>query len=469
MTDIFSATQKRALNSIWILIAIIAFLYSSNYFVSYYGPETTIYKRLCSIQNWLLYSLVFAWYFYKNRLFKKGIVQQLLFLPSMVLLDELTLTADYYLDIENSSHILIFFQFITYIIPVVFFSVSYFKTEKHILQFSKIKTFLLQLALTIILSFAIESNVDNFYNYIAFIGDTPYMQDIIVCSIFLLVSIKTALVLAGFYYITNRIYSRKKLINPIDRQPISNTFFKMGFIISYTVLLMCIIDLGQYALSISFFAFEEIEPNNVIFFLSSFFVLFISGRFLGNLIQYRNYSLKKYFGIINTLTLAPIFNLIPFLILLLSEKSQNNIGTYITKLKLKRNIHLTIYCALAVLFVCYEYFSTEAEIRNLTILYKIPMLIVAVLLLTRFRITTKLVPFAIVTITFYNEIKEVFDFTKGYLFFIQEKIFSFLWLAVISVCMVYYIIYYVIHKSFYTEYFQDQNETDFEENIKQFQ
>ncbi|KIA99910.1 hypothetical protein OA93_03620 [Flavobacterium sp. KMS] len=469
MTEKYSATQKRALNSIWILISLIAFFYCSNYFVSFYGPETTIYDTIWKAQSWFLHSLIFAWYFYKNDLIKKGIIIQLLFIPYFTLRNDLYLTADYYLPIANSAYIHSVVQFFTFIIPMLYFSVSYFKNEKHATTFSKYKTFLIQLVITIVLSYIIESDVDEFYKYFASVSDSPYTQDVIVCFIFLLISIKTALVLAGFFYISNRIYSRKEIINPVDIQPISNSFFKWGFIISYTVLIMCIIDLGSNALRVSFYAFDKIEYTRVLFFLSSFFVLFVSGRFLGNLLQYRNYSLKKYFGVINALSLLPILNLISFFILLFSKKGNQSIPEYITKLKTKRNIHLAIYCVLAVLLICYGYFSTEAEYRDPNVFYKIPMLIIAVILLTRFRVTTKIVPFAIAIITYYEDIKEVFDFTKGYLFFIQDKIFSFLWLAIISVFMVYYVFYYIIHKSFYTEYFQNQDEIEFEENIKQFQ
>lgn len=469
MTEIYSATQKKALNSIWILISLLTFFYCSNYFVSFYGPETTAYDNIWKAQNWFLHSLIFAWYFYKNDLIKKGIIIQLLFIPYFALRNDFYLTADYYIDIDNSIYIYSIVQFLTFIAPILYFSVSYFRNEKHSTTLSKLKTFLIQLSLTIILSYIIESDVDEFYKHLSFIGESPYTQDIIVCFLFLLISIKTALVLTGFFYISNRIYSRKTIINPIDVQHVSSSFFKWGFIVSYTILIMSIIDLGTNALSVSFYAFDKIQYTRVLFFLSSFFVVFISGRFLGSLIQYRNYSLKKYFGIVNTLSLVPIFNLISFFVLLFSKKGDYSIQNYITKLKTKRNIHLAIYCILGILLICYGYFSTEAEYRNPNDFYKIPMLIIAVILLTRFRITTKIVPFAIVLITYYEDIKEVFDFTKGYLFFIQDKIFSFLWLAIISVFMVYYVFNYIIHKSFYTEYFQDQDKIEFEENIKQFQ
>ncbi|MFB9077452.1 hypothetical protein ACFFLS_18300 [Flavobacterium procerum] len=469
MTEIFSESQKKALKSSWILAVLIAFFSCSNYFISFYGPETTLLDKIYRVQDWLLHSLLFSWYFYKNDLIKKGIIIQLLFMPYSILRDDLYLTIDYYLDIDTGSTIRLIIHFVTFIIPIVYFSVSYFKNEKHNTGLSKLKAFSLQIILSLILSYTIESDVDQFYNYLSFAGDSPYKQDIIVCFILLLVSIKTVLVLISYFYISNRIYFRKKIINPIDVQPISSSFFKWGFITSYTILLISIINLGRNALSISFFAFDDIEFTQVLFFLSSFFVLFVSGRFLGNLIQYRNYSLKKYFGIINSLSLLPIFNLISFFILLFSKKNNETIENYINKLKTKRNIHLLIYCSLAVLLICYGYFSKEAEYRDTKDFYKIPILITAVILLTRFRITTKIIPFVIVLISYFEDLKEIFDFTKGYLFFIQDKIFSFLWLALISVCMVYYVFYYIIHKSFYTEYFQDQDKIQFEENIKQFQ
>ncbi|MEL1252541.1 hypothetical protein AAEO57_02035 [Flavobacterium sp. DGU38] len=469
MSHLFSITQKKALDFIWILSLIIAFFYCNNYFISFYGPETTTYDNLYKTQAWFLHSLVFAWYFYRNNLKQKGIILQLLFIPYYILRKDLYHTIDYYLDIENSSNIGTVLDFITFIIPILYFSISYFKNEANLKSKANFKTYLSYFSLVIIMFYIIESNVDEFFNYFSFIGDSPYIQDLIVCFIFLLIAFKTAMVLAGFFYISNRILSLKKIINPLDVQPISGNFFKWGFIISYTILLMSIVDLGSNAFRISFYSFNDLEITQILFYLSSFFVLFVSGRFLANLIQYRNYSLKKYFGIVNSLSLVPIFNLIPFFVLLFSKKSPKLIKDYIVKLKTKRNIHLAIYSVLIILFICYSYFSIQEELRNVNVFYKIPIQITAIILLSRFRFTTKIIPFAIAIFSYYEDIKEIFDFTKGYLFFIEDKIFSFIWLAVISAFLIYYISYYIIHKSFYTEYFQHQNDLEFEENIQQFQ
>lgn len=319
-----------------------------------------------------------------------------------------------------------------------------------------------------ILSYVVETDVDEFYKYVAFASDSPYTQDIIVSVILLFISAKSVLVLIGFFYISNRLYSKKELKNPLDVQHISSRLFKWGFVVSYTLFVFSIIDLGSSAFRISFLS-SNIKLTGILYLLSSFFVVFVSGRFFAQLIQYRNYSLKKYFGVINSLSILPIFNLIPFLVLSISKTSQETIENYISKLKKKRNIHLLIYCTLTVLFICYGYFSTDSEYRDASTFYKIPTMIGAVILLSRYRVMTKVVPFVLVFISYYEDIKYLFDFTNGFLSFFEENILSFVWLGTISVFLLYYLIYYVLHKSFYTEYFEDQDEDEFEENIKQFQ
>lgn len=468
MSQIFTFSQSKTLKSIWILVLILAFFDISNYFVNNYGPDTTVYTYVWRIQNWLVYSTFFAWYFYRNNKIKQAILIQLLFIPYYIFRIDWNLLADYYLEFDNSSTIFNIVRFFTFIIPITYFSVAYFKNEAFLSSFSKKKNFIIQLALTLVLSYVVETDVDEFYKYIAFASDSLLMQDTIVSVIIVLTSIKMILALMGFFYLSNRIYSREKLRNPLDIQPISNSFFKWGFIVSYTLFMFSIIDLGSSAFRLSFLS-SNLKLTGILYLLSSFFVVFVSGRFFAQLIQYRNYSLQKYFGVINSLSILPVFNLIPFFVLLFSRKSQETIENYISKLKKKRNIHLLIYCGLFILFICYGYFSTDADWRDASTFYKIPMMIVAILLLSRYRLMTKIVPFVLVFISYFEDIKYLFDFSKGFLFFIEENIISFVWLGTISVFLLYYLAYYVLHKSFYTEYFEDDDEEEFEEHIKLFQ
>lgn len=468
MSQFFTPTQKKALDIIWILVLIITAFDVSNYFVNNYGPDTTAYTYVWRIQNWLIYSTLFSWYFYRNNKIKQGVFLQLLFIPYYIFRNDWSILGDYYLDFDNSIYIFNFVRFVTFIIPITYFSITYFKNEALTTSISKKKKFFIQLALTLVLSYIIETDVDEFYNYVAFASDSLYTQDIIVSIILLLLSIKTVFALIGFFYLSNRIYSRQKLKDPLDIQHISSGIFRWGFIVSYTLFVFSIIDLGSSAFRISFLS-SNLKLTGILYLLSSFFVVFISGRFFAQLIQFRNYSLKKYFGVINSLSVLPVLNLIPFLVLSISKKSQETIENYISKLKTKRNIHLLIYCSLIILFICYGYFSTESDYRDASTFYKIPMMIGAVVLLSRYRVMTKVVPFVLVLISYYEDIKYLFDFTKGFLFFFEENILSFVWLGTISVFLLYYLIYYVLHKSFYTEYFEDQDEDEFEETIKQFQ
>lgn len=462
----FSDTQQKSIGSVWIAGIIIAFLYCSNYFVDNYGPDNTFYSYLWEATNWFLHSLVFAWYFYANQKIAKGIVLQLLFAPYYIFKTDWAAYLDYHLDFDNSLLLYQAIRFGTFMLPLLYFTVSYFKNEAPLAIKSKVKRFLAQFFLVLVLMYAIDSDPDSIYKYVT--SESLYLKDTIVSLIFLLISYKTVAALVGFLYFSNRIYAFKKVINPIDEQAIPSHFFKWGFIVCYPILMFTFFDMGTSVFTISF-SFSGLKITAVIYLVFSLVVLLLGGRFFGSLIQYRNYTLKKYFGVINSLSLLPVFNLLPFLVLLLSAKSSQAMSTYISSLKKKRNIHLLIYCTLLLLYTLYQYFKMDAEIRDFSVFYKLGVYIVAIVLVSRFKVATKIVPFLVLLVLNYSDVKEFFDFAKGFLFFFKEKIATFLWLGTVAVFLLYYILYYVLHKSFYTPYFERKNEEEFETYIEKFQ
>lgn len=468
MTLLFSDKQQNALNSIWILGIIIAFLQISNYFIDSYGPDNSFYHYLWQAQNWFLESLVFAWYFYKNRLVVKGVLIQLLFIPYYIFKSDWSAFLDYHLDIDNSMNIYNAMRFVTFFIPLICFAFFYFKNEAKPAGISRLKSLIIPFCSALVFSYAISSDPDSLYKYTRFItADSLYVKDILVSIIFLVLSFKTTAVLVGFLYLSNRIYSIEKLMYPIDRQAISNTFFKWGFMISYTILLLTIMDMVGSIFSISFSS-SSLKITTITYILSYLIILIISGRFFANLIQYRNYTLQKYLGVLNAISILPLLNLISFFVLLFVKKSVAPIGSYVENLKKNRNIHLIIYGLIITLYILYKYFGDPAGYREAAIFYKIPVFIIAIVLLSRYKVSTKIVTFLVFIFLYYGDITGFFDFTEGYLSFFKGKILSFIWLGLAASAFVYYIIHYILHKSFYTEYFEEHDAEKFEQYVEEF-
>jgi len=468
MISIFTNQQQKAINSIWVLGIIIALLQISNYFINNYGPETLFYNYLWETQNWFLESLIFAWYFYRNKMTAKAVIIQLLFIPYYIFKSEWAGFLDYHLEIENSAQIYTFLNFTTFLIPLILFTIFYFKAETKPASVSKLKSMLIQFIFTFLFSYVLSSDPDSLYKYVgSFAGGSLYQKDILVCAIYALISFKTVSVLIAFLYLSNRIYTLKKLINPIDVQAVSANFFKWGFSITYPILLLLTIEMVASAISMSFSS--ELKIAAVFSVVSNLIFLFISARFFANLIQFRNYTLKNYFGVINAVSILPLLNLGPFFLLIFAKINPAPISTYIGSLKKKRNIHLIIYCALLVLYYVYQYFSMDKEIRSFAVFYKLIVFVVSIIALARFKISTKIIPFLAVIILYYSDIKDLFDFTDGFLSFIKHKVISFIWLATFSTFVLYYVIDYILHKCFYTEYFENKNEEEFAAYIEKFQ
>lgn len=468
MTLLFSDKQEKALRSIWVLGIIVAFLQISNYFVNGYGPDNTFYTYLWYSSNWFLQSLLFAWYFYRNKLIAKGLILQLLFMPYYIFQADWSLFIDYHFPIDNSPNIYSVIRFITFFIPLICFAFFYYTSEGRPEGVSRLKGLIVPFLSVLVFSYGVSSDPNTLYSYIGRIGtESLYVKDMIVSIIFLLITFKSIGALIAFMYLSKRIYAIKKLLSPIEVQPISNQFFKWGFMISYTIFLLSIVDMGASIFSISFSSSSS-KPTTITYILSYLMILLISGRFFAILLQYRNYTLQKYLGVLNAISIIPFFNLISLFTLLLVKKSVLPMDNYIQGLKRNRYIHLTIYSVLLTLYILYKYYENPAEFRETAMLYKIPVFIIAVILLSRYKISTKIVPFIIVLFFYYQDIKDFFDFTKGPLFFFKEKMFSLLWLGSIALFMFSYVVHYILHKSFYTEYFEEKDEESFEQHIKKF-
>ncbi|WP_293305181.1 hypothetical protein, partial [Pedobacter sp. UBA5917] len=196
MTSIFSNQQQKAISFIWVLGIIIAFLQISNYFINNYGPDNSFYNYLWETQNWFLESLVFAWYFYRNKLITKGIIIQILFMPYYIFKADWSGFLDYHLEIENSEQIYTIVNFATFIVPLILFTIFYYRAETKPAGVSKIKALTVQFVFTLIFSYILSSDPDSLYNFIGgIVGTSLYLKDAAVCVIFMLIAFKTVSVL----------------------------------------------------------------------------------------------------------------------------------------------------------------------------------------------------------------------------------------------------------------------------------
>ncbi|TRX35538.1 hypothetical protein FNW52_10890 [Flavobacterium sp. ZT3R18] len=465
----FSETQNKVINKIWIFGVVLFSISMILYFIDMFTPNTPFFKQLFRTLFWFFNSLIIAWYFYKNKKIQVGMILQALSIPCFFR-NDISFLLDYHFTSilykyiwYKSDYIYKLVQFITFMLPFLYFVKQYFKLENA--HSSKKTNWFFAFLISLVLINVIDVEVDDIFQYFTFLNfSEPYIQDILVTIIEFINTFKILFIVIGFFYITNRFGEIKSLIKPIEEQFIDKSFFNWGFIISFSILFLTLLNLGQSIFTISVYS-QEFNFSEISKLVSSYFLLFYSGRFLGNLIQFRGYSLKKYFGILNTLTLAPLINTIPFLVLLLSKKTGYTLQ-YFDNLKKNKNLHLTIYCLLITAFLVYDYF--QKEVKETNDLIKIPICILAQFLVARFKISTKIVPFALVLFLYFEKIKAFFDFTEGYLFFFKDKILSFLWLSSFAIFLVYYVIYYVLHKCFYVAYSSSKNQEKLIVNIEKF-
>jgi hypothetical protein len=469
MKQLFSETQNRVVHKIWIFGVVLFSLSMLLYCIDVFTPNTNFFKQFFRTLNWFFNTLIIAWYFYKNDKTKVGVIFQLISIPyffgsNISFFLDYNFTS-YFYDYTwyKSDYISKIVRFITFMLPLLYFVKHYIKLENA--NLSKKLKWIPCFLISLILMNVIDVNVDDLFKYFGFLNfSEPYYQDILVTIIQVICTFKILFILVGFFYITNRLDQISSLRKPIAEKYIDNNFFKWGFIISFSILLLTLLNLGQSIFSISIYS-REFELAAVSKLLSNYFLVFYSGRFLGNLVQYRGYSLKKYFGIINVFTLAPLLNIIPFLVLLLSKK-RDDASQYLNNMNKNKNIHLAVYCFLISGFLVYDYF--DKEVKDTKDLIKIPVYLLAIFLVTRFKIMTKIVPFVVVLFLYFEDIKAFFDFTEGYLSFFKEKIFSFLWLSSFALFLVYYVLYYVLHKSFYVDYSNAKSQEKLSANIEKF-
>lgn len=472
MKQLFSTTQNKVIDDIWKYGLSLFVLSMTLYLINVFTPNTNFFKHLWRTISWFFNSLIIAWYFYKNNKLKEGIIFQLLSFPyffgsNISFFIDYNLTSSFYTYTwYNSEYIAKIIRFISFMLPLLYFVKQYLVIENthHVKKIKWFHGFLI----SAILMHVIDVDIDSFFNYFNFLNfENPYIQDFIVAIIEVVGTFKILFIMVGFFYITNKLNHISSLRNAIEEQFIDKKFFKWGFIISFSILFLTLINLGGSIFQVSIYFNDALDFAEIFGLLANYFLLLYSGRFLGNLIQFRGYSLRKYFGIWNVFTLIPILNLIPFLMLLLSKKREK-VTEYLSKINKNKIIHLSIYCVLLAGFLLYEYIDKPKELQNIKDLIKIPIFLVAIFLVTRYKFMTKIVPFAVVLFLYFQDIKEFFQFTEDYLTFFKERIFSFLWLSSFAVFLVYYILYYVLHKCFFVDYSNDKNQEKLIANLEKF-
>ncbi|WP_108866351.1 hypothetical protein [Aquimarina aquimarini] len=445
-----SDTQEKAVRNLGFLALLLLILGGVRYYVSEYTPDTEQYTILWKTINWLFSTLIFGWYFYKNKKYSAGILIQLLFIPFYILKVPLYYYIDYHTNFDNSYLIYKTIYGITLTLPVLWFALRYLKCEK---QAYSIKTMMRYSVFSMIAILLILSNLNGIFKYLQFVTfDPPYIKDIFYGFILCVRVIKLLCIFIGFLYMSNKLVSIKQLMHPIPKSVVTKRFFGYGSIVSYTLIFITFLGIGKEFISINF-SFSDPEYIDIFKHFANIITLILSAVFLGNLIQYRGYSLKKYFGIVGTLSLLPVLNSIVFLIFTRSQKSKKSIHQYYSKLGKNTNIHLTIF---SILFALYSFIEKDEIVSVINILI---MIIVVLILSTAKKnilmiSTTVAILFLGIEFYEYREYSDVFKLFK-------EKIITILCFALPSLVAIYYSLYYVLHKSFYTD--KKEGEQFFEE------
>lgn len=439
----FSLSQRNAVQHIWLLALLLLILAAGRYIANEYTPDTYKFTLIWRLLDWAFNSLIFGWYFYKNGKFILGLLVQLLFLPFFAFRFDLYNYIDYHTFLDNSEIIYTLIYGFGIAIPLLFFSFFYGRAEKiNKTLRNKLACFLLALILFVV----VYSSLDKIFNIVRYVSFTPnYLQDVFFGFIAIINTLKLICVFVGFLYISSHLKSYKTFINPIEKGEVTSAFFKNGFIVSYTMLFVAFLSLGEDMVAINVFT-SEYEFMDVVSHISILIVAIIAARFLGKLIQYRGYTLKRYFGVLNTLLLIPVLNIIPIFILLLSKKSKQTPLDYIKGNDKKRTIHLFIFGILLLVFTFLRH--RNGELAEPIIFTCITIVVTSILAYYK---TPRKYLYVIVAVLYVGmEVKAglyYFDFLP----FISDHIVRIALFILPSMLALYYAYYYILHKSFYTE------------------
>jgi len=427
MTHYFSSYQSKVLKQIWVLFGLLFLLGAVKFFVDDFSPKTLNFNVLRSLVDWAFKTLIFGWIFYKNQKFLIGLIAQFLFLPIYLVMDKWEPLAQ----MDNLLESLVYLIFI--LIPIVWFVFNYLKIEK-----AKIATKqrLLEYGLALMLFFCIHIDMDGLYRYFQFRWiNPPFIDDVFYIMMGGLASMKFVFGLVGFLYLSNRILEQKSVSNAIDEHYIDNKFFKIGFFISYILALFSVINMIGHFGSVNY-DLDELTIFGLLNFLADIAILVLSSRFLGDLLQMRGYSLKRYFGIFNIFVLTPFTALITYFNLFFAKEPY-------AVVKKRKYIHLVLFFGFISAFALIKYLTNGFWID----LMLIPISIVSVLLVIK---KIKYVfPVAVVVALLYLYIDiQAYTQYSSIDSFIKERWATELIFYIPTFVALYYSTYYIIHKSF---------------------
>ncbi len=443
MSGTLSISQKKALSSIGWLVLLIILISELHYYVEEYTPDTYKYKLIWRSLSWALNTLVFGWYFYKNKKWLQGVLVQIAFVPFYVFKLDLYNWIDYNTTFDNSILIYKFIYGLGIFIPLLLFSILYGKSEKIINTLrERIAVFLISLLLFVV----IYNGLDKIFELVRYvIFDPSYLKDIFYGIIILIETAKIISAFVAFIYISNFISSPKRFLNPVIKENISGSSFKKGFFISYTLIITCFLSLGSDVITIGVFN-QSLEIMDIIVHIATLITLLVTSRAMGDFIQYRGYSLKRYLGVFNTLLLIPILNIIPFAFIILRKKSNQEIDAYLKKNKKSRPIHLLVFSVLSILYTVLNY---EAEGSNKSLFLFVVLTLFATFILAYIKKVRRYLPLLTTAIYLFTTIKDNMDY-YDLLPYLKEYYVGIIVFSIPSLLVVYYAFYYILHKSFYT-------------------
>jgi hypothetical protein len=360
---------------------------------------------------------------------------------------------DYYFSIDNSSSINTTTLTVLLILSASWFTFGFLKIEQ-VKQNKKafIKVFLLVIATYFVQANGIGKLSEIFQKVIS--SDSSFIEYFIQLLIILSRVLKNFVLLIGFYFLLSKIVQPNKQKLLLDPQYISQSFLSKGFAISFTLIFLVFFGVLENVLSFvlfSFFSRDYFDFFENLQLLSNFGYLLFAVWFLGQLIQYRSYSLKHFYGIFSAISLFPILNLVSLFVLKYKRK-EKSITEFINNMTKQRNIHLGVYVILTIAFLIFinkDDLSNEDEftwVLAAIILHCICLFIVS--------INKKYVYLAPAIITFLWVVKNYTSF--AFIDSITENTFDISILSqgvfILTIYyLMYYLLFYIYHKTFYIE------------------
>ncbi|MEL0652261.1 hypothetical protein V6246_12580 [Algibacter sp. TI.3.09] len=457
MNSNFTVSTNKVFLKIPLLILILTILHIFRFITYEYTPDTALYILVWKLVIASITGFFFSWYFYLNKKWVLGIITHLLFIL-FAFQTNLSNLIDYYFSIDNSSSIRTSLQTILFLVSASWFAFGFFKTEK--VKPNKkafLNVFLLVIATYFVLASGLGKLSELFQQIIS--SDSSFFEYLVQLLVILTRVLKCFVLLIGFYYLLSKIINTNKESNILAPQYISKSFFSKGFAISYTLIFLVFFSVLENIVAFvlfSFFSRNSFDFYENIQLLSNFAYLIYAVCFLGQLMQYRSYSLKHFYGIFSAVALFPVLNTVS-LFVLRHKRKVKSVSDFIKTALKQRNTHLFIYAVLMIAFILFinkDDLTNEDELAWIfagIILHCICLFIVS--------LNKKNVYIAPAIITLLWIIKNYSSFS--FIETITENVFDVSILSqgifIITIYyLTYYLLFYIYHKAFYVNTDEEQ-------------